>query len=267
VKLIVLGPPIENDLSGQLNVVEDLINRGVQGLAIAPVDSTGIVPVVKKANEKNIPVVALDTAIEGGKVVSFAATDNLKAAAIQARAVAKAIGGKGKVVLINGSQAQQTGRDRRTGFLKTMKKEYPGIKVLEVQTKWDATAAANGLQDLLNANSDVTAVANAWDGATVADIPVLKSKGLTKKVFLIGFDGAPDAIAQMQKGNVQADVAQQLYQIGYQGITAAVKSACGQKVPARIDTGQKLLTPANLNAFIESNPPVLHTFIKKAGGK
>lgn len=267
VKLILLGPPIENDIGGQLNVVEDLISRGVDGLAIAPVDSTGIVPVVKKANAKKIPVIAIDTKIEGGKVTSFVATNNLLAASIQARAVGKAIGGKGKVVLINGNQAQQTGRERRTGFLSTMKKEFPGVKVLEVQTKWDPTTAANGLQDLLGANSDIKAVANAWDGATVADIPVLKSKGLVGKVFLIGFDGAPDAIAQMQKGAVQADVAQQLYQIGFQGITATIKAAKGQKVSPRIDTGAKLLTPSNLAAFIASNPPVLHDFIKKAGGK
>ncbi|MCC5948024.1 MAG: sugar ABC transporter substrate-binding protein [Nitriliruptoraceae bacterium] len=262
-ELRAVGPPIENDISGQLNVVEDFISAQVDGLAIAPVDSSGIVPVVEQANADGIPVIAIDTAIEGGEVASFVATDNLAAAVTQAETVAEAIDGVGKVVLINGSQAQQTGRDRRDGFVETMEENYPDIEVLEVQTEWDPTAAQQGLEDLIIANDDIVAVAQAWDGATVASVSLLDREGLLDDVFVIGFDGAPDAIALMLDGRVDAIVAQQLYQIGYDGMEATVAAACGEPVEERVDTGEVLLTPDTVQDFIDANPDALSEFIEE----
>ncbi|GAA2582076.1 D-ribose ABC transporter substrate-binding protein [Dactylosporangium fulvum] len=262
VKLRSFGPPKDGDAAGQVTVVQDVIAGGANAIALAPVDSSALVPAVKEANAAGVPVVNLDSQINGGDLASFVATDNYAAAQQQAEAVAEHIGGKGKVILINGSQAYSTGRDRRNGFVDTMKKKYPGVTVLEVQTEWDAQAAQKGLEDLLAANPDVVAVANAWDGSTVAAVPVLKSHG--KRIFLVGFDGAPDAIALMEQGKVDAIVAQQLYKMGYTAIDTAVKAACGETVEKRIDTGSVLLTPDNVAKFIDSNPPILREFIKKA---
>lgn len=256
-----VGPPIENDISGQLNVVEDFINAQVDGLAIAPVDSSGIVPAVERANGEGIPVVAVDTAIEGGEVASFVATDNIAAAAAQAEAVGEELGGEGTVVLINGSQSQQTGRDRRIGFVDTMTEQYPEIEVREVETEWDPAAGQQGLEDLL-VEGDVDAVAHAWDGATVASVGVLESTGVLDDTYVIGFDGAPDAIALMLDGVVDAIVAQQLYGIGYQSIEATVAATCGEEVEQRIDTGSTVLTPDTVDDFIQDNPDVLAEFVE-----
>lgn len=257
----VVGPPIENDISGQLNVVEDFINAQVDGLAIAPVDSSGIVPAIERANSEGIPVVAVDTAIEGGQVASFVATDNVAAAATQAEAAGEELGGEGTVVLINGSQSQQTGRDRRDGFIDTMTERYPDVEVLEVQTEWDPTAAQQGLEDLL-VQGDVDAVAHAWDGGTVASVGVLESAGVLDETYVIGFDGAPNAIALMLDGAVDAIVAQELYGIGYEGIETTVAAACGEEVDQRIDTGSTLLTEDTVQEFIDHNPDVLAEFVE-----
>jgi ribose transport system substrate-binding protein len=126
VELIRLGPPKENDIVGQVAVIEDLINRGVNGLMIAPCDSVGVGPVVAKANAKNIPVVAVDTAIEGGKVVSFVATDNIKAAEMGAKFLGKRLNGKGNIVLLNGMISQGSGKERYEGFRDYAAKNFPG---------------------------------------------------------------------------------------------------------------------------------------------
>jgi len=258
-ELIEVGPANENDVTSQIPVIEDLITRGVDALAIAPTDSAGVVPTVERANEAGIPVIAVDTAIEGGEVASFVATDNLKAATAQGELVGDAIGGTGKVIYVTGSQAQQTGRDRRDGFVNGITAKYPDVEVLEVATEWDATAAQNGVQDLVNANPDVVAIAHAWDGGTMASLPVVESAGIDP--FIAGFDGAPNAIAALQRGEVDLIVAQSLYQIGYDGIEAAIKAACGEPVDTRINTGEAVLTADTVNAFIESNPPVFKEFI------
>lgn len=264
VELRAFGPPTEGDASGQATVIQDLIAGGADALAIAPVDSSALVPVVEEANQAGIPVVNLDSKIEGGDIASFVATDNIAAAEIQAEAVAEHIGGRGKVVLINGSQAYSTGRDRRNGFVDTMSEKYPDVEVIEVQTEWDAQQAQQGLEDALTEHPDIVAIANAWDGSTVAAAPVLDEQPGGEDVFLIGFDGAADAIALMEKGKVDAIVAQQLYEMGHTAIETAVDAACGESVEPRIDTGSLLLTSDNIEKFIDENPPVMRKFIEQA---
>ena len=259
-----IGPPTDGDAAGQATVVENFISQGVDALVIAPVDAKALVPSVKKANEANIPVIDVDSFIDGGVITSFVATDNLKAAAMQADAVGEAIGGEGKVVLINGGQGFQTGQDRRSGFIDTMAKDYPNVKVIEVQTEWDAQEAQAGLEDAIAANPDIKAVAQAWDGATVTTVPTLEQAGLLDSVYVIGFDGAPDAIALLEAGKVEAIVAQQLYKMGYTAVETAVQAACGETVDERIDTGAMMLTPDNIDEFVDSNPPVLREFIDQA---
>ncbi len=263
VELIEVGPANENDITTQIPVIEDLINRGVDALAIAPTDSAGVVPSVERANDAGIPVVAIDTAIEGGDVASLVATDNLAAATQQAELVGEAIGGSGDVVYVAGSQAQQTGRDRQIGFVDGMAAAYPNVNVLVVSTEWDATAAQNGVQDLLNANPDIAAIAHAWDGATMATLPVVESLGVDP--FIAGFDGAPNSIAALLRGEVDLIVAQSLFQIGFDGITAAIRVACGEDVDANVNTGAAILTADTVDAFIAENPPEFAEFIAAEG--
>jgi len=183
---------------------------------------------------------------------------------MQADAVGEAIGGAGKVVLINGGQGFQTGQDRRNGFIDTMAANYPDVEVIEVQTEWDAQEAQAGLEDAISANPDIKAVAQAWDGATVTTVPTLEQAGLLESVYVIGFDGAPDAIALLEAGKVEAIVAQQLYVMGYTAVETAVQAACGEDVEERIDTGALMLTPDTVGEFVESNPPILREFIDQA---
>ena len=262
-ELIEVGPSNENDITTQIPVIEDLINREVEALAIAPTDSAGVVPTVEVANEAGIPVVAVDTAIEGGEIASFVATNNLLAANQQAELVGEAIGGEGSVVYVAGSQAQQTGRDRQNGFVDKMAEVYPDVEVIVVSTEWDATAGQNGVTDQLNANPDIAAIAHAWDGATMASLAAVESAGIDP--FIAGFDGAPNAIAAMQRGEVDLIVAQSLYQIGRDGIEAAIAAACGDAVEARINTGEAVLTADTVDAFIESNPPSFAEFVEAEG--
>lgn len=259
VEFVEVGPTNENDITTQIPVIEDLINRGVDALAIAPTDSAGVVPSVELANEANIPVIAIDTAIEGGDVASFVATDNLSAAQQQGQLVGEAISGEGKVIYVAGSQGQQTGRDRRDGFIDTITKQFPDVEVLEVSTEWDSAEAQAGVQDLVNANPDVAAIAHAWDDATMATLSVVESSDIDP--FIAGFDGAPNAIAAMKRGEIDLIVAQSLYQIGRDGIDAAVSAACGQPVDERINTGEAILTADTVDDFIAANPPAFAEFV------
>ncbi|WP_162911503.1 sugar ABC transporter substrate-binding protein [Shinella zoogloeoides] len=254
VELITVGPSAANDLGGQLATIENMINRKVNALAIAPADSSGVTPAVEKAIERNIPVVAIDTAIYGAKVTSFVATDNLAAAAAQGKWVAENIDDNGSMILVNGSLGQSTGRDRHDGFVKALKDLKPNVTIYEVQTKWDQTEAQNGVEALLRAHPEVSVIANAWDGGTMGAIAALKAARKTAgEIKIVGFDGAPDALKQMKLGWVQCDIAQLLYMQGFKGVTAAIQAARGEKVEERIDTGHAVVVPDNLEKYVQDN--------------
>ena len=111
----------------------------------------------------------------------------------------------------------------------------------------------SGMEDALRANPDIDGVFCAWDAGTIAVIPVLEQAGILDEVALLGFDAAPDALKQMKEGKVDADIAQYLFKIGYQGVEAAVKAAKGEATDPIIDTGTMVVTPENVDTFIEEN--------------
>lgn len=252
--IITLGPAQEESLEGQLATIEDMVSRGVDALAVAPVDSAGVAPAVEEAMNAGIPVVAIDTAVEGTDVTSFVATDNLAAANMQGEWVAENIADDGEIILINGLVAQSTGRDRRDGFVEIIEAQKPGVTIYQVDTEWSQEEAQNGVEDLLQAHPDVSVIACAWDGATMGAIAALETLGYGPgDVTLVGFDGAPNALQAMRDGWVQANVAQQLYKMGYQGIEIAIAAANGEEVDSRIDTGAFLVLPDNVEQFITDN--------------
>lgn len=243
-KLITVGPAFQGDLSSQLEVFENLTSQGVSAIAVAPVDSSGIAPAVKAAMEAGIPVVAVDTGVNGAEVTSFVATDNLAVAEVQGAEAAKLIQDGDKIIYVTGNQAQSTGQERRDGFMKGFKAARPNSDILIVPTEWDSNQAQAGVEALLNTHSDVKMVVNAWDGGTMGAKAALENLGYGPgDVKLVGFDGANDAIVAMDQGWVQVNTAQMLYKMGYEGVKAAVAAAKGESVATRIDTGTFLVTP------------------------
>lgn len=254
VTVITLGPPKENDIAGQLNVIEDLINRKVDALAIAPCDSVGVGPAVKKANAKKIPVVALDTPISEGKTVTFVATDNIKAAESAAEWMGKKLNGKGNVVLINGMIAQGTGKERYEGFRDYAAKKYPGIKIVAaIPADWNEDKALKGMEDAIKANPQIDGVFVGWDGAALMAYRALTEAKRKDKTAICGFDCYPQSLKLMKQGTFEADVSQYPYKIGYEAIKAAVMAAKGEKVNPRIDTGTMLVLPDNVDQYIKDN--------------
>ena len=243
-KLITVGPAFQGDLSSQLEVFENLVSQGVDAIAVAPVDSSGIAPAVQAAMEAGIPVVAVDTGVSGAEVTSFVATDNFAVAEIQGKEAAKLVSNGDKIIYVTGNQAQSTGQERRDGFLKGFTAVHPDSEILRVPTEWDSNEAQAGVEALLNQHDDVKMVVNAWDGGTMGAKAALENLGYGPgDVKLVGFDGATDAIVAMDQGWVHVDTAQMLYKMGYEGIKAAAQASNGETVSKRIDTGTFLVTP------------------------
>ncbi|MFM2036869.1 MAG: D-ribose-binding periplasmic protein precursor [Pseudomonadota bacterium] len=244
----------KGDLSKQLAIVEDMITRKVDAIAIAPVDSAGIAPAVNKAMAAGIPVIAVDTGISGAKITSYVATDNVPAARSQGDWAADQIKDGDTVIYVTGDQGQSTGQERKKGFLDGLNAKRKNVKVVEVPTSWDQTQAQNGVEAALRANKDVKVIACAWDGGALGAKAAMLASGLKAgSIKIAGFDGSPAGLDMMKDGWQQANSAQMLAKIGQVGVETAIAAAKKQTVSARIDTGSFLVLPSNVDKFAKDS--------------
>lgn len=254
VELVMLGPPKENDVVGQLAVIEDLVNREVNGLIIAATDSVGVTSGVEKAQAKDIPVIAVDTSITGAEVSSFIATNNYNAATEAAKWMAEKLGGKGNVVLLNGMIAQGSGKERYEGFRDYMNENHPDIEIVFAKDcAWDDEQALKAMEDAVATHDKIDGVFVGWDGAALAAHRVLTETGRIDDTVIVGFDCYPQSLKYMKEGTFEADVAQAPYKMGYKAVENAVKAAKGETVESVVDTGILMVTPENVDQYIEDN--------------
>jgi ABC-type sugar transport system substrate-binding protein len=244
----------QGELSKQLAIVEDMITRKVNAIAIAPVDSAGIAPAINKALAAGIVVVAVDTNISGAKITSYVATDNLKAATVQGSWAADQIKDGDTVIYVTGDLGQSTGQERKKGFLDGLNAKRKNVKVVEVPTTWDQTMAQNGVETALRANPGAKVIACAWDGGALGAKAAMMAAGKKSgSVMIAGFDGSPGGLDMMKQGWQQANAAQMLAKIGQVGVETAIAAAEGKKVAARVDTGSFLVLPANVDQFAKDS--------------
>ncbi len=244
VELIALGPPKENDIVGQLSVIEDLINREVDGLVVAPCDSVGVAPAVDKAMSNGTPVIAVDTSIEGVSPDGFVATNNYNAAQVAAEWMAGELDGKGNVVLLNGMMAQGSGKERYEGFADYMEANHPDINIVFSQDcAWEDEKALKAMEDAMAANDQIDGVFVGWDGAALAAHRAMSEGGRIDEVAICGFDAYPQSLKYMKEGTFEANVAQNPYKMGYTAVENAIKAAQGEDVDQYVDTGVTLITP------------------------
>lgn len=244
----------KGELSKQLAIVEDMITRKVDAIAIAPVDSAGIAPAVNKALAAGIKVVAVDTGISGADITSYVATDNVKAAMVQGDWVASQVKDGDTVIYVTGDQGQSTGQERKKGFLDGLNAKRKNVKVVEVPTTWDQTMAQNGVETALRANPDAKVIACAWDGGALGAKAAMLSAGKRPgSIKIAGFDGSPGGLDMMKQGWQQANAAQMLAKIGQVGVETAIAAAEGKKVDKRIDTGSFLVLPSNVDKFAKDS--------------
>ena len=215
----------------------------------------GIAPAVKDATSAGIPnFVATDIGRNGAEVTSFVATDTVAVAKVQGAIAATLVSDGAPIIYVTGDKAQSTGQDRyndlRSAFqkLRAQSRRIPRSAYSCVGSP--TRPAQEGWRRIINQRKDIKMIVSAWDGGTMAAKSALQNLGYKAgEVKLVGFDGAADAVAAMDQGWVQANTAQMLYQMGYQGIKAAAAAARGQQVEKRIDTGFFFITPSTVDTY------------------
>ena len=221
----------EMDPAKQAAQIEDFVAQRVSAILAAPCDSNAIVPQLAGPERAGIPVFTVDIAARGGKVVSHVASDNVQGGRLAADALARFIGGQGKVLIIDHPTVASV-QDRVRGFQEEMQQKYPGITIIGRPSADGQRARAMAvMEDMLQANRDLKGVFGINDDSALGATAVLDAAGRTD-IAVVGYDATPEAQAAIRTGGpLKADVVQYPKKIGRTAIEMIARHLAGEQVP------------------------------------
>jgi ABC-type sugar transport system substrate-binding protein len=198
----------QNSATKQTSDVEAAIAQHVDGIIISPITVSTLVPALKEAAAKNIPVVTIDREAIGAPTLAHVGADNVAVGKTGAQFIVKQLHGKGTVVLLTGTPGSSSAIDRTTGIMEVFK-AAPGINVAFNQTaQFDRATAITVTEAALNRLPHVDAIIAENDDMALGATLALKGKGLTGKVVVVGADAIPDALRSIDTGALTATIEQ-----------------------------------------------------------
>jgi len=231
--LIVSG---EWDLVKQTEQVRDFITRKVDAIVICPVNSQGIGTAVKEANQAGIPVFTADIANEGGgEVLCHVASDNYRGGWLVGRYLAQALGGQGKVLIID--QPTVTSVIQRVKGFEDALKDFPGIQIVAKPRaeKGLRPIAKSVTEDYLQRYPDLKGIFGSNDDCALGALQAVRAAG-REDILIVGFDATDEARSEILKGSpLKADAVQFPRRIGAKTIEVVAEYLeTGQRPPAFI---------------------------------
>jgi ribose transport system substrate-binding protein len=239
------GPLQENDLKGQIDVVDGFVAQGVKGILLAPLDDKGLVAPVRQAVAAGIPVVVFDSDLQGHDHASFVATDNFAAGRMAGEAMVKLLG-HGRVIVLRYQEGSASTQKREDGFLDAAKN---GLEIVSANQYAGATVetAQKASENLLAAHGDVEGVFCPNESSTFGMLMALRGRGLAGKVKFFGFDSSSALVDGLRKREIDGLVLQNPLNMGYLALKTLASVIKGDKVAPRIDTGAQLITHENMD--------------------
>ena len=247
----------------QVSQVEDLMVKGIDALVILAHASAPVTPIVKKAYNSGIFVVSVDRGLTEPVQNIYVAGDNPGFGKVTAQWMAKALGGKGKIVVLEGIPCVIN--TERVDAFKAVMKEYPGIKILASQPAyWQTQKGLEVMENYLQRYSHIDGVWAADDDTLKGVLQAYKESGRTDIKVMIGGGGSKDIIKMIMDGSnpvVRADVTYPPSMIAT-AISAAVMAMRGEmpgswyyqhEWPTKIILPSELVTQKNAAKYYQPN--------------
>ena len=213
-----------------LDLASAALNKKPAVLIMDPVSSASGGSIVTLANTAGVPVVAFDRMPKGGDLKAFIGYDAIQAGKNGAKSLGEALGGKGKIVEIQGIMGTSVAQERSKGFNEGIK-AFPGIKIVATQpAEFDRGKALDVMTNVLQSNRAIDGVYAANDEMAMGVIAALKAAGLTDKVKVVGNDGIADAVKAVKAGTMYATNAESPFALGSEVMALAGKVANGEAV-------------------------------------
>lgn len=250
-ELIANGIKDEQDVSRQVQLVEQMIAQKAAAIVIAPADSKALVGVCKRALDEGIVVVNIDNKFseevlkERGIKIPFVGPDNRKGARIAGEHLAKQLQTGDKVAIIEGIPGAINGIQRKLGFEDAMKSS--GMQIVSSQSgNWETDKANRIVAALITEQPDLKAILCCNDSMALGAVAALKAAGKTGQVQVVGFDNISAVQQLIKEGKIHCTVDQHGDQLAAFGIEYALEMLKTKTPPQDRETPVDLITAANL---------------------
>lgn len=240
-------PDKPDDVGEQTAQVEAALKLKPDIVLFTPVDDKAMAGPVKKLNDAGIPIVLFTNPLPG-RFVTFVGSDDVAIGYKEARYLFDKLGGKGRIVVIEGTPAAPTNRDRLKGYEKALA-EYPGIKVLGRGVgNYQRPEAKRVMTRLLGEHPEIDAVLSANDSMSLGVLEALKEAGRTTVVMSI--NGLIDAVKEVETGRILATVDFNTFKMACLATHAALRHLKGQPVPAKVMLPTDVIDKTNYKAWL-----------------
>ncbi len=244
-----LAPTKADNQEEQTNIILDQLNKNIQGMLLIIVDDQGVIPAIEKVNEAGVPLVVAASRPKGGEFV-WVGQDNTKAGEVAATTLIEKLGGKGNVVILDGTPGVQAAEQLHKGSMSVFESN-PDIKVLtSISAKFMRAEGMTIMEDLLQKYPDINGVFAANDEMALGALEAITAAGKQDQIVVVGSDANIDAVKSISEGKLAATTDKRWYDLGYQGVTNLIKSIDGEKVedtilePVRVDS-------TNIDKYLE----------------
>jgi ribose transport system substrate-binding protein len=254
-----LGAQSESNINEQINIVESAIDRGVRAIVLAPSDTKALQPAVKKAKDAGIPVIIIDSKLDGdpSQYDSFLATDNKAAGEACAKAMIDLLAAEGKTegkIQVMSYVAGVGSEVGRVGGFNDYITANSKFTLLETQySNSDMPTALNQTTNVLAANPDLVGIFGANEPTAVGMGRAITEAKLGGKIVAIGFDGNSALAGFVKDGTLQGIAVQSSYNMGFLGVKTAYDVAMGKQIEAYVDTGFIIVTKDNIDSTEAKN--------------
>jgi len=242
------GPENETDYTRQIEIVDSMIARQVDALAISATEERALAAPLERAIRAGIPVTVFDSAVAIDNYVSFVATDNYGAGCLAARTLAGLIGGKGDVGMVMQKPGGTSTVLREQAFADTIAKEFPAVRIAASQFGMaDAARSRAAAENILTAHLDLAGMFASSEAASIGVIQAIRSRGLAGKTKLVTFDSSRTHVDALKDGTINVMLVQDPFRIGYEAVKSLAQQLNGRPPAKRLDLPVRSIVRSDLS--------------------
>ncbi len=243
--------PANGTAAEQKQIFDDLLAKGIQGIAISPKDPANQVEMINGAAKKAL-IFTQDSDAANTDRACYIGTNNVDAGKQAGEEIKKACPQGGKIMFFVGSKDAQNAKERYDGIQEALKGS--NIKTVDIRTdEADHAKAKSNVADAIVANPDLVCLVGLWSYNGPAIHNALKDSNKLNKIKIVCFDEEDETLAGVRDGSISATIVQQPFEFGYQAVKEMAKYIRGDKsgIPATKQNfiPTKVITKATVEEF------------------
>ncbi len=241
--------PVKSDAVEQAQIIESLIERKVDGIAVSVNDADALKESINKAMDAGIPVVTFDSDAPASKRISYYGTHNVNCGKKMGELLVKNMGTKGKIAILMGTPGAPNLEERRNALLEYLK-AYPDIKIATTEFCYDdVNRGVSVMEAAMQAHPDLTGwvLPGAWALFTPPPGPFASKK--PGQLTVVSIDALPEELEYVRQGYVNVLLGQKLWGWGYESVRALIAIKEGKTVEQIIDSGLDEVTKENVEDY------------------